>query len=174
MKSTLQDFIPTSPPVDLHAIAAFDEGAEDWHDGPDEAPKELPATLTEQMRLLRHVYALRRLRSRLLPPELFADPCWDMLIDLYIANLDGRQISVSSACLASCTTPTTGLRHLRTMESLDLVERHRDPSDGRRMFVSLTPVAQAAMQRWIHSALGTADRQDGASVTGALRGGAWI
>jgi hypothetical protein len=41
------------------------------------------------------------MRARYFKRELFKDPAWDILLDLYVARADGRGISVSSACIAS-------------------------------------------------------------------------
>ena len=40
--------------------------------------------------------------------ELFGEPAWDILLDLYIANVENKPVSVSSACIGSAAPPTTG------------------------------------------------------------------
>lgn len=101
--------------------------------------------------LIREVLRLRRLRDDLFPGGLFADPVWDLLLDLYKAGHEHRRISVSSACIASHTPPTTALRHIRIMEQAGMIKRIPDPHDSRRIFLELTPSAQAGMARWIAS-----------------------
>lgn len=167
MKSTLQPSDAPSIQVELSALHPFHMPAENRLEVTDKESEEPSATPAQQIRLLRQVYNLRRLRSRLLPSKLFAEPSWDMLIDLYIADLQGRQISTSSACIASSTTASTGLRHLAMMQSLGLVERRCDPRDGRRIFVSLTPSARTAMHRWVHAALVDLSRHDAPAPLGA-------
>jgi hypothetical protein len=41
--------------------------------------------------------------------DLFADPGWDILLDLYAARQEGKQVSVSSLCIAAAVPPTTAL-----------------------------------------------------------------
>src|SRR3546814_16438627 len=44
----------------------------------------------------------RRQRDEAFPKDLFADPAWDMLLDLYAAQqLERPPIAVSSLCIAS-------------------------------------------------------------------------
>ncbi|WCT75052.1 hypothetical protein PQ455_07505 [Sphingomonas naphthae] len=92
-------------------------------------------------RLLR----IRRRREAVLGKGLFADPAWDMLLDLFVAEAAGRRISVSSACLASAVPPTTALRHLVLLEARGLIERRPAKADGRRINVALSPSALAEL-----------------------------
>ncbi|MBC2778353.1 winged helix DNA-binding protein [Parasphingopyxis marina] len=96
---------------------------------------------------------MRRLRARFFDEDLFADPAWDMLLDLMAARLEGRQVAVSSLCIAAAVPPTTALRWIRTMTERGLFVRHSDPRDGRRVFIDLSDEATQAMERWF-AALG--------------------
>ncbi|KQN00318.1 winged helix DNA-binding protein [Sphingomonas sp. Leaf25] len=87
----------------------------------------------------------RRLRGQYLPAELFADPAWDMLLDLFAAWLERTQVSVSSLCIAAAVPPTTALRWIGTLVDAGLVERRDDPADRRRAFIVLTARAVAGM-----------------------------
>lgn len=101
---------------------------------------------------LKTAYAIqkaRRFRDALFP-EMFADPAWDILLDLYIAHEKQDRVSVSSACIAAAVPPTTALRWLTQMVGQKLVLRHQDENDGRRVFVSLTPEACARMEIILH------------------------
>lgn len=83
-------------------------------------------------------YRARQRRIRHLPKDLFGEPAWDMLLDLFITALQHRQISVSSACLASGVPSTTALRWLGQLERIGLVERNASPYDQRVVWVKLT------------------------------------
>lgn len=98
--------------------------------------------------LRQYLYA-RRLRERLLPAELFADPAWDVLLDLYASELEGQPVSISSACIAAAVPATTALRWLGRLEELGLTEREDDPHDSRRSFVRLTVQAREGIERWL-------------------------
>lgn len=91
----------------------------------------------------------RQARERFLPAELFGDPAWDMLLDLFVARLEERAVSVSSLCIAARVPTTTALRWIRTLCDAGLFERRNDPADARRAFVSLSPDAAAAMAAYL-------------------------
>jgi hypothetical protein len=90
----------------------------------------------------------RRLRDQFFEGGLFADPAWDMLLDLFAAHLEHARVSVSSLCIAAAVPPTTALRWITTMRDAGLFERHDDPFDRRRAFVGLSEIALAAMRRY--------------------------
>lgn len=80
------------------------------------------------------------------------EPVWDMLLDLFIAACESKRISVSSACIASGVPPTTALRYLMKMEQYGLVERTDDDTDGRRIYVAISPSARQSISEWLESA----------------------
>lgn len=99
--------------------------------------------------MARATYAKRRKRAAIFgDPELFGEPGWDILLDLYIAEVDGKPVSVSSACIGSAAPPTTGLRWLGVLADQGLVDRQHDPQDQRRVLVRLTEKAIAAMDEY--------------------------
>ena len=97
---------------------------------------------------VRAVIRARRLRSRYFPEELFADPAWDMLLDLLQAEICHLRVPVSSLCIAAAVPATTALRWLKTMVQEGLFLRRADPHDGRRVFVELAPQASDALRRY--------------------------
>jgi DNA-binding MarR family transcriptional regulator len=97
---------------------------------------------------VRTVIRARRLRSRFFTEELFADPAWDMLLDLLQAEIAQLRVPVSSLCIAAAVPATTALRWIKTMTEQGLFVRRADPHDGRRVFVELAPTASDAMRRY--------------------------
>ncbi len=97
---------------------------------------------------VRAVIRARRLRSRFFSEELFADPAWDMLLDLLQAEIAQLRVPVSSLCIAAAVPATTALRWIKTMTEQGLFVRRADPHDGRRVFVELAPTASDAMRRY--------------------------
>ena len=98
---------------------------------------------------VRDVLRARRLRDRFFGSGLFEDPAWDMLLDLFAAELEGTQVSVSSLCIAAGVAPTTALRWIAKMTEMELFIRHPDPADRRRAFMTLSPRASEAMQAYM-------------------------
>lgn len=125
----------------------------------DEADASFPVDAVQVRALLR----VRRMRDPLFPPDLFADPAWDIMLDLLAAHLEGRRVSVSSLCIAAAVPPTTALRWIRQLTDDGLLERRADPEDGRRVFITLSSTGLQAMRRWFAASrphLREAVRQD--------------
>jgi DNA-binding MarR family transcriptional regulator len=97
---------------------------------------------------VRSVIRARRLRARYFREDLFADPAWDMLLDLLQAEIAQLRVPVSSLCIAASVPATTALRWLKTMVSQGIFVRRADPHDGRRVFVELAPEASQALRRY--------------------------
>jgi DNA-binding MarR family transcriptional regulator len=98
--------------------------------------------------IVRKVIRARRLRSRFFEDDMFADPAWDMLLDLLQAEIAQLRVPVSSLCIAAAVPATTALRWLKTMTEQGLFVRRADPHDGRRVFVELAPTTSQALRRY--------------------------
>ena len=94
------------------------------------------------------VIQARRLRAHYFDEELFADPAWDMMLDLFRAELCQRRIATSSLCVAAAVPATTALRWIKAMTEKGLFVRHDDPFDGRRVYIELAPVVSEALRRY--------------------------
>ena len=97
---------------------------------------------------VRSVIRARRLRTRYFADHLFADPAWDMLLDLLQAEIAQLRVPVSSLCIAAAVPATTALRWLKTMVEEGIFLRRADPHDGRRVFVELAPETSNALRRY--------------------------
>ena len=95
---------------------------------------------------VRQLIRARRLRDGFFGAALFEDPAWDMLLDLFAAELEGAAVSVSSLCIAAAVAPTTALRWVNRLTDAGLFERRPDPLDRRRAFVALTARGSGAMR----------------------------
>lgn len=83
--------------------------------------------------------------------KLFADPAWDILLELYLAALSGEPVNISQVCNAAAAPNTTALRWIGQLEKAGLISRERDASDGRRFFIQLSAVGRAAMDQYFRS-----------------------
>ncbi len=124
--------------------------------GATSRPTELPPATGDvpdvSADAVRAVIRARRMRSRYFDEEMFADPAWDMLLDLLQAEIAQLRVPVSSLCIAAAVPATTALRWLKTMTSQGIFVRRADPRDGRRVFVELAPSASQAMRRYFADA----------------------
>ncbi|SFN99855.1 hypothetical protein [Sphingomonas sp. OK281] len=109
-----------------------------------------PPALTEPSAAdVRRAIRARRLRDQFFGAMLFEDPGWDMLLDLYAAELERGRVSVSSLCIAAAVAPTTALRWIARMTDTGLFERRPDLLDRRRAFMVLSDRASEAMRGYI-------------------------
>lgn len=88
--------------------------------------------------LAKTIYRFRRKREEIFGLRVFSDGNWDILLDLFIAQEQGKKISISSACLAACVPATTALRHLSALAKYGMISRLADDKDGRSARVALT------------------------------------
>lgn len=120
---------------------------------PSDAPADnWPARKAEpdsKVDIVRRIIRSRAARNLFFDADLFADPCWNMLLDLAAHHFEGKKISISSLCIASGVPQTTALRRIEEMVACGLVMRTEDPHDGRRIFVELTPEAKDKFERYI-------------------------
>ena len=114
-----------------------------------EGKSEPPPIASETVRAM---IRARRMRSRFFADELFADPAWDMLLDLAQAEIDQLRVPVSSLCIAAAVPATTALRWIKTMTDNGLFVRRADPHDGRRVFIEMAPATSLSMRRYFAEA----------------------
>jgi hypothetical protein len=94
---------------------------------------------------------LRANRDNIADAQLLSDPAWDMLLDLFVGHITGRDISVTSACLASRRPATTSLRYIDRMARDGLVRREKDPRDHRKVYLRMTEKAFRSVAIWVDS-----------------------
>jgi hypothetical protein len=96
----------------------------------------------------------RKRRRQYLPADLFADPAWDILLDLLHAELAQHRMSISSLCIAAGVPTTTALRWITNMVNQGLLLRRPDPRDGRRVFIELCPDVSGTLRRYFVDVIG--------------------
>ena len=124
---------PYREPAERPSFAGLARAPFDGRHG-DPAPRGFDSG---RAKLVRRLIRKRRQRDQFFPSDLFADPAWDMMLDLYAAHYERREISVSSLCIAAAVPATTALRWIKTMVDDGRFVRIADPADGRRIIVRL-------------------------------------
>jgi DNA-binding MarR family transcriptional regulator len=99
-------------------------------------------------RLVGRILRQRRLRRRYFQAELFADPAWDILLELTAARAEHRRVSVTSLCIAADVPATTALRWIVEMTDMGMLVREPDKEDKRRAFIALSEGVARAMARF--------------------------
>lgn len=95
---------------------------------------------------LKQMRSMRRMRSQHFPTQLFSDPCWEMLLDLYDGHLVAAEVTVTSLGAASGVPLTTALRRMDQLMAHGLIERTEDTGDKRRTIVRLTQAGLEAVE----------------------------
>jgi len=79
----------------------------------------------------------------------FGDPQWLILLELFVAAEEGRQVSSKRLCLAAQVPATTALRHIACLEARGSIRRSGSELDKRAQTLSLP----AGMRRKLKSYL---------------------
>lgn len=98
--------------------------------------------------VVRALIARRQARAKFFEGELFADPAWDMLLDLTAADGENQRVSVTSLCIAAMVPATTALRWIKQLVDCGVFQRVADPNDKRRAFIALSDQSRQAMARY--------------------------
>jgi len=126
----------------------LDELREHLSNSGDSAPSEIDDE-TILSRLVKEILRSRRRREKVFGGELFGEPAWDILLELYAAEWTRQRLSIHGACCVSAVPDTTALRWIVRLEKEGWVERTDDPLDGRRKWLALTDRASAAMRDYL-------------------------
>jgi hypothetical protein len=145
----------------VDAIASKLEGLSDRSTGGEPAPfapspvQESGAVRFDQARttlpdpnLVRRLISARQARAKFFEEDLFADPAWDMLLDLTAADAENQSVSVTSLCIAALVPATTALRWIKQLVESGVFLRVADPHDKRRAFITLSDRSREAMSRY--------------------------
>ncbi|WP_091143540.1 MarR family winged helix-turn-helix transcriptional regulator [Novosphingobium sp. CF614] len=90
-------------------------------------------------------YLLRRKRDDLFKSDIFSDPAWDILLDIYISEKAGKAASVASTCAAARVPVSTGSRWITILVQNGYVARLDDPANAESALLSLTSTAHQAL-----------------------------
>jgi DNA repair protein RadC len=81
-------------------------------------------------------------------PELFGDPAWEMLIDLFIHECEGKELSISSLSITPSMPLSSALRLAQKLCDAGIVRRVSDPFDGRRSIIKLEPATSHRLRAY--------------------------
>lgn len=94
-------------------------------------------------RVLRNAETVLRrriLRQQLVgSAELFGEPAWDMLLDLFIHECKGQQLSMSSLCATAGIPNSSAMKLAQRLCDAGILERAPDIFDGRRTLMKIAP-----------------------------------
>lgn len=113
-------------------------------DGPDEARL---AAIAQQK------YDNRRRRDAIFQSGMFAEPAWDMLLDLYVQQHLKRPVSIHSLCIAAAVPPTTALRWIGKLVDGGMMVRVPSRRDNRVVHVALSDRGREYMEEYLRGCM---------------------
>ncbi len=128
------------------ALSRADERGVEVRDPGIEARRDAAGTAT----VVRDYLAARRARSGILSFDIFADPAWDILLDLYASRLENRRVTITDASVAAGVPSTTGLRWVSRLVAGGAVMRSPDPIDRRRTYLTLSDEVARRLDDWVY------------------------
>jgi len=90
---------------------------------------------------------LRLKRDASFPGGMFGDPRWDLLLVLFVAYEEGREVRQIEVFKEAGVAHTTGVRALREMEEVGLVVCRASETVKRKLIVSLSPEGLERMRQ---------------------------
>ena len=112
----------------------------------DEGPSE--AALVDHASM---VLEERRTRRHFLPGELFHEPAWDMLLALFVSRDARLPMNIKALVSMSDAPVTTSQRWIEHLHKLKLIDRVIDPTDRRRVEISLSHTGDQAMKAYLRA-----------------------
>ncbi len=125
----------------------------DWalaDDPPLRRPADPPAPVTAAT--VRSIIAARWLRRDFLGFDA-GDPEWSLMLELYAARLEGRQVHQTGLSVAAGVPQSTALQATRRLVEAGIFTTKPDPRDGRKLLVALTAPAAERIRSYLAAAM---------------------
>lgn len=124
----------------------------DWalaEDPPLRRPADKPMPVTAST--VRTIIAARWLRRDFLGVDV-GDPEWSLMLELYAARLEGRQVHQTGLSVAAGVPQSTALQVTRRLVESGIFATRPDPRDRRKLLVALTAPAAARIHSYLTAA----------------------
>ena len=99
----------------------------------------------DALRTARRKRVERRERERVFGPSLFGDHGWEIMLDLFIARAERRDVTVFGVCREISLPEAAVLRCIATLLEAQLVVRQSHTVDPRMILLALTDKGLALM-----------------------------
>lgn len=116
------------------------------HDAPPPRPEAETVSEPVSAATVEAIIRERALRARHIPGELFADPAWDMMLELIHAELGQRRVTASILCKAAGVSTSVGLRWIDALLSKGLCTRTAGVGDPDGIFIQFSDEGSKAIR----------------------------
>ena len=114
--------------------------------GPPFAPRS-----TETPAGVRAIIAARWLRREFLGADI-GEPEWSLMLELYAARLEGRDVHQTGLAVAAGLPQTTALHATRRLIDAGLFQSAPDPHDRRRLLIRLSEATAGRIGAYLAAA----------------------
>ena len=80
----------------------------------------------------------RHLRKDFVFEDLLGEPAWDIMLELFIARVEGRKLMVTSLCIGSGASASTALRYIGELQDRGWIVSQRSELDNRRRLLEVS------------------------------------
>ena len=129
--------------ADELAEAARETEIRAGNDNPDEAQK--PAQAAAPREYFEALLRQRRARDRYFGTTLFGEPAWDIMLELMIARIDGRELKISELGAASYAPGIATRQYVDALGEAKLVETYQDVDHLGDCYLALSSEAARRM-----------------------------
>lgn len=154
MTEERQSYRPAAPPVSLMEISrVLEETARllRQHAEAEGEPRSETPPLVLTAQGVRAIIAARWLRREFLGVQV-GDAEWSLMLELYAAHLEGRQVHQTGLAVAAGLPQTTALHATRRLIGDGFFASEPDPRDKRRLLITLSTPAAGRIRAYLTAA----------------------
>jgi hypothetical protein len=139
--------------VESHIGSTLAVGLRHYHATVDPEEQAIGEDTSAKLRAAaERILTKRRLRAQYFGEDMFGEPAFDLLLELFVRAHEGRDVHTTSAAVASGAPLTTALRQITALVDRGYIQRGADPVDRRRVLLQLTPTGMATMHGYLDAA----------------------
>jgi len=120
-------------------------------------PRKIKTIDVESMsaNVLKSLRNLQRIRRENLPAGLAVEASWEILLDLYVSELNKKCTSLTAVGGSAGVALTSALRRIHELENKGMISRASDEKDKRRAAAQLTEMGRKAVESFVRAYVGS-------------------
>jgi DNA-binding MarR family transcriptional regulator len=103
------------------------------------------------MSIARSILRCRDKRRHFLPPSMFNEPAWDILLELYTSDLDASQQTIRRLARRFDLPLSTALRWIAYLQKNDMIVRRANPNNKRMTMIYMSPRGRELLEAYLES-----------------------
>lgn len=115
--------------------------------------EQVPPERADMVEEAKNILVRRKTRSSIFPPSMFDELVWELLLALYIADAERREVTIGGLIQESDGASTTALRWFDYLVAQKLVERRTNPADQRSILARITDLGRSKLEQYLTETL---------------------